>query len=278
MKKLFKNLIYLSLITNLWACSSSTQISSNSASQVKIVDYGTDSSSEYIIARSTDPSLFMEIFSQNYKKIEEEIDAHSYKAAHSLMDLWGDFEEFLESAPKSITYYQEKTFEPIPLSEAVGSKCYVWIPEYREVAAGLIQSDGEIEGNGVVFDYIINQNTHNTALHLNYGTFKNGMLNGEGKSFRVDFDSTGFKDRLVVGKFINNRPDGVVSLVINMDATNERNTKAEGNQGNMKIYGINENGYSIIGYYEEDPNEGYAISDADDLYLTYYDRITNNTY
>lgn len=274
MKKIIKSLLNLSIVVTLSACSSSLKETKNTSKSEQ-----SSSKSTYIIARSKDPSPLMEYFSENYEEIEKAINSRSNQAAQKIISLWEYCEKLLEDAPKKTTYYQDKTFEPISLSEAIGSRCYIWIPDYREVALGVVQPNGEISGNGVVFDYTYSS-SNEPRTHFNYGSFENGMLNGEGVSFRVDLDKNNKfqNDRLMVGNFINNRPDGIIPTTFSLGTSDERNTKLEANNGDVKVYKTLKDGYSVVGYYEEDSSNGYVIPDANDLYLTYYDRITNKTY
>lgn len=224
---------------------------------------------------------FIKYFSKNYKVIENLVDSEDYDAGDKMFSMWQSFEEFLKNAPKETTYYKEKTFEPISLSEAIGTRCYVWNPKYREVAIGEIQKNGEISGEDCAgFDYIVNDDKDRFGIHLNYGSFKDGMLNGKGTSYRCDFrDGELYSDRLMIGNFINNRPDGKIEVVINMSATNEKTTQIELSNGTPKTFGLNEDGRVILGYFKEDKKEyTWPADDANDIYVTYYDRLTNKTY
>lgn len=275
MKRIIKGILSLGIVISLSACTF-TPKKDETASQSE----ESSSKSTYIIARITDPSPLMEYFAENYEEIEEAINSRSSQAAQKIIALWDHCEDLLDSAPKKTTYYQEKTFEPISLSEAIGSRCYVWIPDYREIALGVVQSNGEISGNGVVFDYTYSRSSDEPRTHFNYGSFENGMLNGEGVSFRVDLNKNNSlqHDRLMIGNFVDNRADGIISTTLDLGTSDERNTKIEANKGKVKVYKTTEDGYSVVGYYEEYSDYGYVILDANDFYLTYYDRITNKTY
>lgn len=227
------------------------------------------------------PSTFMSYFSKSYKVIEEEVNERKWDANDHMLLLWEAFEEFQENAPDETTYFKDKTFEPITLTDAIATRCYVWIPKYREVAVGEVQTNGEIGGkDGAVFDYIVNKNKDYFSVHLNYGSFEDGMLNGEGTSFRCNFEDGDLQsNRLMIGNFIKNRLDGEIKVTVNMAATNEQNTQIQVANGKAKTFGLNEKGRAILGYFEEDGEEfTWPADDAEDVYSTFYDRLTNNTY